>query len=343
MKIRYYKTEEAAGRVICHDITKIEKDGFKGALFKKGHVITAEDVEVLLGLGKYRVAAIELAADELHEDEAVQRIAAALCGEGLTAGSPSEGRIDLTTVRQGLLKVDATCLNRINMIPGVVVSTLHTNTHVEAGEKVAGTKVIPLVVKKKLVERVEATCSRGAPVAVLPYRSLVPGAVITGREVVDGRTRDGFAPVLAEKAAFFGLAEPRVVFARDDRDEIAARITGLIDGGCSLVIVTGGMSVDPDDVTPAAIRKTGARVVRYGAPVLPGAMFMLAYRGDVPVVGLPACAMYFKITVLDLILPRLLVGEKIKAREIAGLGHGGLCRRCLSCVFPNCSFGKAFF
>jgi molybdopterin biosynthesis enzyme len=343
LKVRYFKTEEAVNHVLCHDITKIEKGKFKGVLYKKGHRISEEDVAALLDLGKYHVAAVELAPDELHEEEAGLRIAAALQGEGLIAGAPSEGRVDLTAGRRGLLKVDAAKLNRINMIPNVVVSTLHTNTHVEAGEKVAGTKVIPLVVKKKLVERVEAACAGGAPLTVLPYRQLLPGAVITGREVVDGRTGDGFAPVLGEKAAFFGLPEPRVVFAGDHRDEIAARINELIDSDCNLVVVTGGMSVDPDDVTPAAIRKAGARVVRYGAPALPGAMFMLAYKGEVPVVGLPACAMYFRITVLDLILPRILAGEKIRARDIAGLGHGGLCRRCSRCVFPNCSFGKVSF
>ncbi len=342
MKMYHLETEKAVGRIICHDITKIEKGVFKGALFKKGHRIRSEDVEPLLCLGKKHIYALELEAGELHEDDASRRIACALAGPGLEVGDPSEGRLDLSAARDGLLKIDVERLQRINSVPDVVVATLHSGTPVKAGEKVAGAKVIPLVVREETVEAVERICQERElpPLQVRPYLPLKLGGVITGREVVEGRVKDGFAPVLAQKAAAFNLAPPLIRFAGDDADLIAAAIGELLQEGCELVIVTGGMSVDPDDVTPAGIKKTGARVVKYGAPALPGAMFLLAYREGVPLIGLPACAMYFQNTVLDLLLPRLLAGEEVTAAEIAALGHGGLCRRCDTCFFPHCSFGK---
>jgi hypothetical protein len=340
LKARCLDTRKSVGRVICHDITKIEKGAFKGALFKKGHIIREEDVEVLLDIGKSNIYIIELAGDELHEDEAGQRIADALCGPGVVLQGPAEGRVDLRAGHKGLLKVDSARTNRINAIKNVAVSTLHTNSPVDSGDMLAGCRVIPLVVKEMTVKRVEKICAGTPPVTVVPYQALKLGVVVTGREVAEGRIRDGFVPVLQEKASSFGLEAPEVLFAADEKELIAAAIKEMLGRGCTMVIVTGGMSVDPDDVTPGAIKKTGAKIVKYGAPVLPGAMFMLAYMGKVPIIGLPACAMYFKTTVLDLFLPRIMAGEEIRARDITMLGHGGLCRRCTACVFPNCSFGK---
>lgn len=341
MRIECLETEKAVGRLICHDITKIEQGAFKGALFKKGHRIAAEDVETLLSLGKKHIYALELEAGELHEDDAGSCIATALAGSGVEKNGPSEGRLDLTAARPGVLKVDVERLQRINCVPDVVVATLHSGTPVESGERVAGAKVIPLVVKSETVRAVEQLSAEGSPpIQVLPFLPFKLGGVITGREVVEGRVQDAFAPVLSQKAARFGLEEPLIRFAGDDVDLITAAIAELLAEGCNLLIVTGGMSVDPDDVTPSAIRKTGAELVKYGAPALPGAMFMLAYKGDIPLIGLPACAMYFQNTVLDILLPRLLAGEKVTAAEIAALGHGGLCRRCEVCFFPKCSFGK---
>jgi hypothetical protein len=334
------ETEKSVGKVIWHDITKIEKGSFKGPLFKKGHCIREEDVPVLLDLGKNRIYSIELEPGDLHEDEAGLRLARAVSGPGLELQGPSEGRFNLVAARRGLLKVDVAKLNRVNQIKDIVVSTLHTNIHVEGGEKVAGAKVIPLVVGEPVLRRVEAACAGSPVLAVMPYRKIKPALVITGREVAEGRIKDGFASVLAEKALFYGMEAPLVDFAVDDPPVIAGKISAFLEKGCSLIIVTGGMSVDPDDVTPAGIAGAGARVVKYGAPVLPGAMFLLAYKGTVPVIGLPACAMYFQNTVLDVILPRLLAGEILKARDISNLGHGGLCRGCDRCSYPHCSFGK---
>ena len=342
MKIRQLETVKAVGRLLCHDITKIEKGAFKGALFKKGHRIRTEDVKTLLDLGKKHIYTLELEKGDLHEDDAGQRIATALAGKGIHIGKPSEGRLDLEAAYSGLLKIDISRLQRINSVPDVVVATLHSGTPLKTGEKVAGAKVIPLVVNEKTVSMVEKICVEGQPpLQVLPYLPFRIGGIITGREVVEGRVKDGFAPVLAQKAANFGLEEPVIRFSGDDADLIASSINEMLAEGCTMVIITGGMSVDPDDVTPTGIKKAGAEIIRYGAPALPGAMFLLAYKGDAPLIGLPACAMYFQNTVLDILLPRLLAGEKVTASEIAALGHGGLCRRCETCFFPNCSFGKS--
>jgi hypothetical protein len=341
MNINLIKTENAVGHFLCQDITKIEKGKFKGAFFKKGHRIRPEDVEILFDLGKNHIYALELEAGELHEDTAGARIASSLCGPGLKIEGPSEGRLNLVAEYNGLLKIDAARLLNINEVPDVIVASLHNNSPVKAAEKVAGTKVIPLVVKEETVQAVEAICAAGnTPVSVLPYQTYKIGGLITGREVFEGRIKDGFAPVLKDKATCYNLEEPLISYCPDDANRICASISHLIDEGCNLIVITGGMSVDPDDVTPTGIRKTGAEIVKYGAPALPGAMFLLAYKGDIPLVGLPACAMYYKTTIFDLILPRLLAGERVTARDIAALGHGGLCRQCEVCVFPDCSFGK---
>lgn len=340
MKVCCLETEKSVGKIICHDITKIEKGVFKGPLFKKGHIIREEDVEALLNLGKKHIYLIELEPGEIHEDEAGLRIARALQGSGLEISGPSEGRLELNASRRGLLKVNVKLLNKINNIPDIAVATLHTNTPVESREKVAGAKVIPLVVKEEIVKQVEQICAKGSSLTVLPYHNFKMGGVVTGREVVEGRIQDGFAPVLKEKALFFGLKQLEILYANDHAEIISQKINDLISRNCNLIIVTGGMSVDPDDVTPSGIKKTGARIVKYGAPALPGAMFLLAYKGKIPIIGLPACAMYYRTTVLDIILPRIIAGETIKARDISCLGHGGLCRRCEKCYYPNCSFGK---
>lgn len=341
MKKQRLETEKAVGQLICHDITKIEKGVFKGAIFKRGHRICEDDIDTLLNLGKNHIYTLELETGELHEDEAGERLARALAGPGLLVGEPSEGRLDLAADCSGLLQIDTDRLQRINSVPDVVVATLHSGTPLNSGEKVAGAKVIPLVVSEETVAAVEQICAEGPPpLQVKPYLPFIIGAIITGREVVEGRIKDGFGPVLEHKAGFYGQEKPLIHFCGDDETQISALIEQLIAEGCTMVIVTGGMSVDPDDVTPTAIRNTGAEIIKYGAPALPGAMFLLAYRGDVPLIGLPACAMYFQNTVLDILLPRLLAGNRVTAGEIAALGHGGLCRRCDDCTFPRCSFGK---
>ena len=343
MRSLYLETEEAVGKILCHDITKIVKDTFKGVAFKKGHVIRKEDVEELLRLGKKHIALIELDPLELHEEEAGLRLAQALKGQGIILKGPSEGRFDLIAETRGLLKIKTRSLMKINRIPRVVVATLHTMTPVLQGERVAGTKVVPLVIAEKVIRKVETICAADGPVlSVLPYRKLKVGAVITGREVYEGRIEDGFGPVLKEKCAFWGLEPPALVYCVDDATKISAAINEHLSQGCKLILATGGMSVDADDVTPLGIRKTGAKIIKYGAPVMPGAMFLMAYKENCAIIGAPGCVMYASTTILDLLLPRVLAGERVTADEICRLGHGGLCRSCKVCVYPRCSFGKGF-
>ncbi len=344
MKITYAKTVDAVGKVLSHDITRIVRGEFKGPAFKKGHVIKEDDLPLLLDIGKEHMCFLEIDEDELHEDEAGIALASSVAGQGLLLEGPSEGRIDLVASRNGLLKVNVEGLLSINNLPDVIMASLHTNSPVKKGEKVAGTRVIPLVVKEEIIALVQKVVSeQGFLVEVLEYRPIQMGVLVTGREVYEGRIEDAFAPVLKEKAQAYGLPEPLVDHAPDDSALIASKINSLLAQDCGMVIITGGMSVDPDDVTPSGIRSSKARIVKYGAPVLPGAMFLMAYHEEVPVIGLPACGMYFKTTILDLILPRLLAGEKIQSSDIAALGHGGFCRRCEPCIFPDCSFGKGGF
>lgn len=340
MKTFSIETKKSIGRVIAHDITRIEMGSFKGPAFKKGHIIKEEDVEILLSLGKKHIYSIEIEPSELHEDEAGLRLASSLQGPGLIIKGPSEGRLNLLAEQRGLLKIDVARLERINSIADIVVATLHTNSSVDKGEMVAGVKVIPLIVKEEVVKEVEDICMDSPPLTVLSYQRLKVGGVITGSEVIEGRIKDDFGPILSKKTSYYGLEQPQLLYADDNVALIAAKLKELLARGCNLIIVTGGMSVDPDDVTPLGIREAGAELVKYGAPALPGGMFLLAYLDEIPVIGLPACAMYYKSTVLDVVLPRIIAGEILKAEDINKLGHGGLCRQCRQCFFPNCSFGK---
>ncbi len=342
MQVQLLPLEDAVGKVLSHDITKIIRGEFKGPAFKKGHVITAEDVPELLKLGKERVYVLKLDADDVHEDEAGIRLGRAAAGQGVTCSAPKESRVNLFADIPGLLKVNVPALEEINDLPEVILSTLPNNTPVEAGEMLAGTKVIPLVVKDDVVKAAEEICAKhGGVIRVVPFRPMDAGIIVTGNEVYHGRIKDSFGPVLKQKVESLGSRILAIEYAPDDAQVIARLINGMITGGARLVLVSGGMSVDPDDVTPQGIRLSGASIEKYGSPILPGAMFMLAYRGNVPVLGVPACGMYFRITVLDLVLPRLLAGDRLTRRDIVALAHGGLCRSCRVCHYPRCSFGLA--
>ncbi|MGB9802333.1 molybdopterin-binding protein [Desulfofundulus sp.] len=340
MRAQAVRVEEAVGMVLSHDITKIVRGEFKGPAFKKGHVIAAEDVPELLKLGKEQIYVLELDKDDVHEDEAGVRLGRAVAGPGVTCSPPRESRVNLFAARTGLLKIDVAALEAINSLPDVILSTLPNNTPVTEGDMLAGTKVIPLVVKEEVVKAVEEICAlRGGVIRVEPYQALDVGIIVTGGEVYNGRIKDTFGPVLKEKVESFGSRVLEIRYAPDDARFIARLIGETIAAGSQMVLVSGGMSVDPDDVTPRGIRLSGARVEKYGAPVLPGAMFLLAYRDGVPVIGMPACGMYFRTTILDLVLPRLLAGERLTSRDIVALAHGGLCRSCPECRYPRCSFG----
>jgi molybdenum cofactor synthesis domain-containing protein len=339
--IRKVRVEDAIGMVLGHDMTKIAPGEYKGPLFKKGHIVCEEDIPYLKDIGKEHIFLIDLTAGQVHENDAIARIARAVTGSNVVTTEPSEGRINIKAAKDGLLKVNREAVTAINTVEHAVVSTRHDNSLVKRGDMLAGIKVVPLVVDESMVRSVENIAGKyNGVISVQPLRNLKVGAVITGNEVYYGRIKDKYAPVFAEKIAHYGATLSEIVFQPDDRDRIAASIMAFKEQGMDVVIATGGMSVDPDDVTPDAIRATGAQVVSYGAPVLPGAMFMLAYHGDTVIMGMPGCGMYSKITVFDLIFPRVLAGEWLTKQDIAVLGYGGLCLNCPVCTYPICPFGK---
>jgi hypothetical protein len=361
---------EAVGLVLSHDITEIRPGEFKGRAFKKGHIVRVEDINHLQRLGKEHLFVLEIKEDEIHENDAALAIANALAGDGVKMeGEPSEGKINLVAARDGLLDVKQDALLEFNMLGDVMCATVHNNTVVKKGQLVAETRAIPLLVKRDIVEQA-ARISQNAQgvLSVKKMRKPKAGIVITGNEVYYGKIKDAFEPVITNKIKNMNGDIAGVYFAPDDAKHIEDRISELISAGADLIITTGGMSVDPDDVTRFAIRNLGVEEFIYGSPVLPGSMFLVAYfekgsRGQgvkgssknqplepsdprtldpsiIPILGMPACGMYASITVFDLILPRILAGEKIGRREIAELGHGGLCLKCDQCRYPVCPFGK---
>jgi hypothetical protein len=351
---------KAVGMVLSHDITEIRAGEFKGRAFKKGHIVRNEDIEHLKRLGKEHLYILEIKDDEMHENDAALAMAKALAGEGVVmAGEPNEGKINLVTEKSGLLKVNHKALTEFNMLGEVMCATVHDNTVVKEGETVAGTRAIPLVVKKSIVsEAVKIAENAKGVLSIKEIRKPKAGIVITGNEVYNGNIKDAFEPVIRKKIQRVDGDIIGVHFAPDNADYIRNKIVELISAGADLIITTGGMSVDPDDVTRFAIRDLGVEEMYYGSPVLPGAMFLIAYvsaKADIsvpsglpnfqadefiPILGIPACGMYASITVFDLVLPRVLAGEKIGRRELAELGHGGLCLKCSECRYPVCPLGK---
>ena len=333
--------EESVGMVLGHDITQIVPGKFKGPAFKKGHILKFEDIPRLLDMGKRHVYVMNLQDDFVHENEAAERIACAAAGDGINFTSPSEGRVNLIAGLQGLLKVNVQALHQINSVEETAFATLHTDQQVTEDTKVAGVRIIPLATKKDKIEIIEDICRNNFPViTVKPFRSLKVGVITTGSEVYHGRIKDKFGPVLKEKFGKLGCHIIKQVFVSDETDMTVDAIKDMIKEGAELIALTGGMSVDPDDQTPAGIRAAGGNVVVYGAPVFPGAMFMLAHIGDVTLVGLPGCVMYVRASIFDLIVPRIVAGEKITRDDIVALGHGGYCSDCGECRYPVCGFGK---
>lgn len=340
--LKKVKVQDAVGTRLAHDITEIRPGEFKGPAFRKGHEVCQADICHLQKLGKNHLYLIDLADDEIHENQAAEMLAGALAGEGIAwEDDPREGKIGLHAALDGLLQVDTAALAAFNMVDEVMCATLHNHTLVRKGQLVAATRAIPLVMKRGPVERAAAIAAHnGGVLAVKALKQARVGLVITGSEVYHGLIQDKFAPILTAKVAALGSKVCQTVFAPDDEALIAAAIRRQIEGGCDLLLLSGGMSVDPDDVTRKAIRDAGATEVHYGAAALPGAMFLVATIGDVQLLGVPACGLHHRTTVLDLMLPRVLAGEKIGKKELAFIGHGGLCQDCAECSYPHCPFGK---
>lgn len=333
-------TTEAKGHVLCHDITQIIRGVTKDAKFRKGHVVTEEDIPVLLSLGKESLYVWEKQDGMMHEDDAAQILYGITAGPNMTPSPVKEGKIEAIAAVDGLLQIDTEKLKRVNSLGGMMIATRHTNSPVRTGDKLAGTRIIPLVIPEARMEEVKEIGGNEPILTLHPYHHKKYGIVTTGSEVYKERIKDTFTPVIRDKMAEYDATEMGHILLPDDHEAVTKAILELIDKGAEMVICTGGMSVDPDDRTPLAIRETGARVVSYGAPVLPGAMFMLAYaEGNVPILGLPGCVMYSKRTIFDLVLPRLMADLPVDEAQLSALGHGGLCLGCPTCVFPNCGFG----
>ncbi|MGG7144619.1 molybdopterin-binding protein [Clostridium nigeriense] len=331
---------DSVGCILSHDVTQIIPGEFKGRLFKKGHIIKEEDIEKFLSIGKEHIYVWEPKEGELHENNAAIRLANLVLGEGVSKSEEiKEGKIDFFADRDGVLKVNKEELLKLNSLGEIIVSTLHNNIPIRKGEKIGATRVIPLIIEEdKIIKAEELIQNKIIHIQkIIHKKSLL---ITTGNEVYSGRIKDAFLPVIKSKLGYYGSEVIRQVILPDSKERIIEEIKKGFDEKVDMIICTGGMSVDPDDVTPTAIKECGGELVTYGSPVLPGAMFLLAYYNDIPILGVPSCAMYSKRTILDLVLPRVLANEKLTLDDIAAYGHGGLCLDCKVCTFPHCSFGK---
>ena len=315
---------EAVGLPLAHDITEIIPGKRKGPAFRRGHVVRPEDVPKLLDVGKAHLYIMELEEGELHEEDAAKRLAGAAAGPRIRLTDPVEGRVNLVAEIAGVMKVDTELLNRFNALGDLILATLPSNSYVKKGDVLAGTRTIPVVVKEDLVEKAEAICKKKSIVTILPIPSRRVHLIVTGSEVFTGRIKDGFEPVVRRKVTEMGSDLEAVKLAPDDPARIAAHIKDSFSAGAELILVSGGMSVDPDDLTPEGIRQSGASVECHGFPVLPGSMFLMAYLKETPILGLSGCVLHDPVSAFDLLLPRLLAGEKIMRSDIITLGHGGL-------------------
>lgn len=337
------KTKEAVGQILCHDITQIIKGITKDVVFRKGHVITQEDIPVLLRVGKEHIYIWENDETMLHENEAAQILYEMCVNEHMHPSEVKEGKIELIADCDGLLKVDRQKLKQVNRFGEMMIASRHGNTAIKSGDKLAGTRIIPLVIKKEKMEHVKEICSDAPIFQIKQFQKKKAAILTTGSEVYHGRIEDTFTPVVRQKLEEYSAEIISQELYDDDHEKITEGCLAAIEAGADVVICTGGMSVDPDDRTPLAIKNTGAKIVSYGAPVLPGAMFLLSYYDNrIPILGLPGCVMYAKRTIFDLVLPRIMADDQITAEELAGLGEGGLCLNCEQCTFPNCGFGKAW-
>ena len=339
--MKLIRTEDAVGHVLCHDMTQIIPGEYKDARFRKGHIVAEEDIPVLLAMGKENLYVWEKTEGMLHEDEAALRLQNLCISGHMHATLPKEGKVELIADAEGLFEVDTERLYAVNGIGEMMIATRHTNTAVHPGDRLAGMRVIPLVIAEEKIRQAEAAAGAEPLLRLTPWKLKTAAVITTGGEVAKGLIQDSFTPVVEQKLAAFGIRMTRHVLAGDDQERIRSEIGLAHDSGADLILCTGGMSVDPDDRTPGAIARSGAEIVTYGAPTLPGAMFCLGYLGDgTPVAGLPGCVMYAKATIFDLVMPRIAAGVRLQREDFIRMGHGGLCLGCGECHYPACGFGK---
>ena len=338
--MKLIKTEEAVGQVLCHDMTQIIPGEYKGPRFRKGHIVTKEDIPVLLSMGKENLYIFEMDENKLHENDAAEILCKICKGKNISRSEVKEGKIELTAEIDGLFTIDREKLSTINSIEELMIATRHGDTAVHKGDKLAGTRVIPLVIDKDKLTQAQNIADNTPILNVLPYTLKIAAVITTGSEVYHGRIEDKFTPVIIEKLKGFGITVTEHLTVDDGIENITSAINS-VKGKVDMILCTGGMSVDPDDNTPGAIKQSGADIITYGAPVLPGAMFLLGYYADgTPVMGLPGCVMYAKATIFDLVLPRIAAGVRLSKADFVAYGEGGLCLGCEQCTYPHCSFGK---
>ena len=339
--MKLIRTEDAVGQVLCHDMTQIIPGQYKDARFRKGHIVTEEDIPVLLSMGKENLYVWEMREGILHENDAAERMCALCLNDGMERSEVKEGKIELRAARAGLFRVDREKLNAVNAIDELMIATRHGDTPVQPGDKLCGTRVIPLVIEESKLLEAERIVGDRPILELLPYKLRRAAVITTGSEVFHGRIEDAFTPVLVNKLAFYGIEMTEHVTVDDALEHILSAIREMRQKNVDLILCTGGMSVDPDDNTPGAIKASGARIVTYGAPVLPGAMFLLGYFEDsMPILGLPGCVMYAAATIFDLAMPRIAAGVEMSKNDFVQMGEGGLCLGCKPCRYPLCPFGK---
>ncbi|MBP3652725.1 MAG: molybdopterin-binding protein [Clostridia bacterium] len=331
--------ENAVGMELCHDITEM-KDGFKGAAFRRGHIIREEDIPHLLNLGKKSVFIWEENAGEIHEEDCARRMAAMASVQGAHYTEPSEGKVLLLADERGMFRVNRELLRRINSIGDITITTLPDHYPVEKGARLASMRIVPLVTREEQIIEAEEMCSGERLLELRPYRPRRIGVIITGSEVYSGRIKDKFEPVVRRKMENYPAEIVGITICDDQLDMIVDAAKTHLEKGADFLIFTGGMSVDPDDLTPSAIRKLGAEIVTHGVPAQPGNMTLVAYLGDVPILGVPGAAISLPTTIFDVLLPQVFAGDRITKEELIALGDGGLCQMCANCRWPNCSFGR---
>ena len=338
--MRKIKVEEAVGQTLCHDMTAILENGYKGVRFKRGHLISEEDIPVLKDMGKDHIFVWEPDANEVHEEDAAQILSEAMCGDHVVKSAPSEGKIGFTSDVKGLVGIDVDALRKINQVPDYTVALVPDGFPVEAGGRLGGARIVPLVTAQENVDRAEAIAKEAFPVlTVMPYGKKKVAMIITGSEIYYGRIQDAFEPILRKKLEAFDAEVLGVTKCPDDTEMILSAIKQFREQGADLILLTGGMSVDPDDVTPTAIARSGARVAVRGVPMQPGNMLNVAYLENTVLVGVPGASMHSPITSLDVFLPWIFAGREITKEAVSGCGDGGLCLGCKECRWPNCYFG----
>ncbi len=338
--MKLIRTEDAVGHVLCHDLTRIIPGVEKGARFRKGHVVTEEDIPELLAMGKEHLYIWEKTEGILHEDEAAQILYEICRGDHMYKGETKEGKIELFADCDGLFRINREGLRAVNALGEMMIATRRGDFPVKKGDKLGATRIIPLVIEEEKMRRAREAAGEEPLFSILPFRHKKVGIVTTGSEVYTGKIQDAFGPAIRARLAEYDVEILGQTILDDKPERITEEILRYIDRGADMILCTGGMSVDPDDMTPTAIKATGGTIISYGAPVLPGAMFLLAYKGDIPILGLPGCVMYAKRTVFDLVLPRVLADERLTQEDLVRYGEGGLCLNCPVCTFPNCGFGK---